>query len=49
MGSLPPSEVGDDGWVAPPRIRRQAASGQPQLTRRDRQQVYLVQDIAREN
>ena len=48
MGSLPPSEVGDDGWVAPPRIRRQAASGQPQLTRRDRQQVYLVQDIARE-
>ena len=48
MGSLPPSEAGDDGWVAPPRIRRQVASGQPQLTRRDRQQVYLVQDIARE-
>ena len=48
MGSRPPSEAGDDGWAAPPRTRRQAASGQPQLTRRDRQQVFLVQDVAQE-
>ena len=48
MGSRPPSEAGDDGWAAPPRTRRQAASGQPQLTRRDRQQVFIVQDVARE-
>ena len=48
MGSRPPSEAGDDGWAAPPRTHRQAASGQPQLTRRDRQQVFLVQDVARE-
>ena len=48
MGSLPPSEDGGDGWVEDPRPRRRAAAGQPQLSRRDRQQVYLVQDIARE-
>ena len=48
MGSRPPSEAGDDGWAAPPRTHRQAAPGQPQLTRRDRQQVFLVQDVARE-
>ena len=48
MGSLPPSEDGGDGWVDPPRPRLRAATGQVQMSRRDRQQVYIVQDIARE-
>ena len=48
MGSVPPSEDGGDGWAALPRTRRVNTTGQPQLSRRDRQQAYLMQDIAKE-